>query len=93
MERCCALVLINNRRSTALAVQKVLTDWGCNIKTRLGLHGGVQEACSEDGLLFLELKGDKAEHEAHISTLNKIEGVDARLVCLSLENGGGCDCC
>ena len=91
MERYCALVLISNRHSTAVAVQKILTDWGCGIKTRLGLHGGVQDACSEDGLLFLELAGDKAEHESHIAKLNEIDGVDAKFVCLSIE--GGSDCC
>ncbi len=85
MEKHVALVLLNNRHVSAVEVQKVLTSWGCSIKTRLGLHGGVQNACSEDGLLFLELAGEKAEHEKHIAELNAIPGVDAKLVALTLK--------
>jgi len=85
MEKHVALVLLNNRHAAAIEVQKVLTDWGCSIKTRLGLHGGVQNACTEDGLLFLELAGEKADHEKHIAALNAIKGVDAKLVSLTLK--------
>ncbi|GEM_PF-6480669 len=31
-------VLIENRRETTEQVQKILTGWGCIIKTRLGIH-------------------------------------------------------
>jgi hypothetical protein len=31
----------------------VLTGWGCMIKTRLGIHEGTMEDCSERGLIIL----------------------------------------
>ena len=53
------LILIGNRKDSAVKVQQILTAWGCNIKTRLGIHDGVLENCSDTGLLILELVGKK----------------------------------
>ena len=36
------LILVDHRKNAAVDVQKTLTAWGCLIKTRLGLHEGVQ---------------------------------------------------
>lgn len=33
-------VMVDHRNETALSVQKILTGWGCMIRTRLGLHEG-----------------------------------------------------
>ncbi len=56
------LVLIGNRKKEVEKVQKILTGWGCLIKTRLGLHSGVLDNCSDTGLIFLELAGDVKKH-------------------------------
>ena len=48
-------VLIDNRKVHAPKVQKVLTVYGCLIKTRLGIHDGVLDNCSNEGLLICEL--------------------------------------
>lgn len=53
------LILIGQRKQAAVQVQNVLTGWGCMIKTRLGIHDGVMENCSEHGLLILELAGER----------------------------------
>ena len=43
------VILVNARKNSAPTVQKILTEWGCLIKTRLGIHDGVMEDCSEHG--------------------------------------------
>jgi hypothetical protein len=58
IEKTVMLVLINNRKGSAEKVQKILTGCGCFIKTRLGIHDGVVDNCSDHGLLFLELVGE-----------------------------------
>ena len=38
MKKQILLILIGSRKESAVTVQKVLTAWGCMIKTRLGIH-------------------------------------------------------
>jgi hypothetical protein len=52
-------IMISNRVKNAPQVQKVLTEFGCNIKTRLGLHEVNETTCSTSGLILLELCGDE----------------------------------
>lgn len=85
MNREVLLLLIDHRRQTAPAIQKILTDYGCYIKTRLGLHDSVLGQCSETGLIFLELAGEKEKHTDLLNTVNGIDGVDGKLVNLSLS--------
>ena len=51
------------RVETATAVQSVLTEYGCHIKTRLGLHQTAEDSCSPKGLIILELS-DHVDKEA-----------------------------
>lgn len=85
MKRNVLLVLVSLRKETAVKVQQILTEWGCFIKTRLGLHEGVLNDCTESGLIFLELAGDESKHQELARKLNLLNGVDAKLVSLSLE--------
>jgi len=85
MERTVLLILISNRKEAAEKVQKILTGWGCFVKTRLGIHDGVLENCSDSGLVFLELTGDSEKHAEITRKLNLIKGVDARLVPLKTD--------
>ena len=86
MEKSVLLVLINNRKESAEKVQKILTGWGCIIKTRLGIHDGVLENCSDHGLIFLELVGESQKHEELMHKIKLIKGVDAKLVSLQVES-------
>jgi hypothetical protein len=85
MKRNVLLVLVSLRKESAVKVQQILTEWGCFIKTRLGLHEGVLNDCTESGLIFLELAGDESKHEELARKLNLLKGVDAKLVNLSVE--------
>ena len=69
-------VLINNRVENASQVQKILTEFGCSIKTRLGLHEVDEKLCSSSGLLLLELFGDEKaclELERQLRTVKGIQ--------------------
>ena len=79
------LVLLDQRKKSAVQVQKILSEWGCLIRTRLGIHEGVLENCSEEGLIILELVGDKEMHEKLAERLNALPNVVAKLVEISLE--------
>ena len=84
MERKVMLILVGSRQEVAEKVQKILTGWGCFIKTRLGLHDGVLDNCTESGLIFLELVGDNEKHEEIARKLNLVKGVDARFLTLKV---------
>ncbi|MFP4527509.1 MAG: hypothetical protein ACLFQX_03095 [Candidatus Kapaibacterium sp.] len=86
MTRNIVLVLIGKRNDAAVNVQKILTGWGCFIKTRLGIHDGVLENCSDEGLLFLEMVGDTEKHEELVRKLKLIKSVDAKLIKLELTD-------
>lgn len=79
------LVLVDNRKKAADKAQKTLTAWGCLIKTRLGIHAGILDNCSEHGLIFLELVGNKKDHKELNRKLNLISGVTAKLVSLKTK--------
>lgn len=79
------LVLINNRKEAAVTVQKILTGWGCLIKTRLGIHEGVLESCTNHGLLILELVGDKAKIEGLHHKLSLVKGVSVKMETLKVD--------
>ena len=78
------LVLIGQRKEAAVQVQKVLTGWGCMIKTRLGIHDGVMENCSDTGLLILELAGERKQMDELARKVSLISGVSSKLVDLKL---------
>ena len=67
-------IRIEDRVKEAGEVQKVLTKFGCSIKTRLGLHEVSNDFCSSSGLILLELTGPKDEQEKLHATLVKIPG-------------------
>ncbi len=69
-------VLINHRSRKANEVQEVLTRFGCHIKMRLGLHEA-ENFCSEEGLVILQLCGEKSELESLKNELNSIKDVKA----------------
>ena len=60
-------VHINDRVREVPDVQKILTQYGCQIKTRIGLHHVDENVCSPRGLILLEMYGDEGlcEELAH----------------------------
>ena len=74
------LVKIDQRSSEATKVQDILTKYGCNIRVRLGLHEVSNEFCANDGLVVLEVQGDRDILDKMIEELNALEYVQAKLV-------------
>jgi hypothetical protein len=54
-------VHISGRVENVPAVQAVLTKYGCNIRTRLGLHDADSTSCSPSGLLLIDAFGEEVE--------------------------------
>jgi len=79
------LILVSSRNEAAEKVQKILSGWGCFIKTRLGLHDDVLDNCTESGLIFLELKGETEKLDEVERKLNLVKGVDAKQVVLKTD--------
>jgi hypothetical protein len=91
MSKSVLLVLIGSRKESAVTVQKVLTGWGCLIKTRLGIHDGVLDNCSDQGLLMLELVGEKEQKEELARKIGLIKGVSSKLVELEIQESVAAD--
>ncbi len=79
------IALLRTRSKSAVNFQKVLTKYGCIAKTRLGIHDGVMDRCSDVGLIILELAGEKKQNRELAKKLNKLAGVNAKLVEISLK--------
>lgn len=68
-------IVIENRRDFAPRVQEVLTEFGCIIKMRIGLHEGLEKTCSNEGFIILNLNDDDKEVDRFINKLKSIESV------------------
>jgi len=69
---------IQNRVKDAPEIQKLLTCYGCNIKTRIGLHEVSEDFCSGVGLIILEMVGDPANCTKLADSLNAFDGVEVQ---------------
>ena len=73
------VVKVESRREDSTKVQEVLSKFGCSIKVRLGLHE-TENVCSEEGLLILQLSGERDEMRKLEKALNEMDRVQAKLV-------------
>lgn len=69
---------ITERLQHALPVQQVLTGYGNNIKTRLGLHEINDKEAATSGILLIEFVGTESKFTEFIERLNGIDGVEAK---------------
>lgn len=79
-------VNISARTQAVPNVQAVLTQFGCNIRTRLGLHEATDGSCAPGGLLILDTYGDEATVGKLASALEAIEGVEVRKMEFERQN-------
>ena len=73
------IVKVNDRKKSAIPIQKVLTKYGCGIETRVGLHESTK-MCANAGLIILQLTGTKKENTLLKTQLNKLSGVKAKIL-------------
>lgn len=48
-------ILLDNRCEEAVKFQEILTECGCNIRTRIGLHNIGEYKCINNGIILLEV--------------------------------------
>ena len=75
------VVKIGARREKSIEVQEVLSKFGCSIKVRLGLHD-TANVCSDEGVLILQLTGERDALLGLEKALNELENVQAKMVIL-----------
>ena len=51
-------VSLENRLETSIEFQKIVTDFGCEIRTTIGLHSSKGQVCLNRGIVLLEVSGD-----------------------------------
>ncbi len=71
-------VHVTNRLKNAADVQRLFTEYGCNIKTRLGLHEVGENACSPSGIVLLEMWGEEAHCLSLGQKLDAIDGIEVQ---------------
>jgi hypothetical protein len=77
-KRCIIGAMLTNRVENATNVQKTLTECGCYIKTRLGLHEAADNVCSPSGLILLEVIGGDAAYAEVEAKLKAIPGLQVQ---------------
>lgn len=71
-------VLIHERTKHAPEFQQIITQYGCNIKTRIGLHEVADNVCSPNGLIILEMYGDESPIAELERKLRALEGFEVQ---------------
>ncbi len=75
-------VKLDKRVQNATKVQEVLTQHGCLIQNRMGIHEANENACSDCGMIILTLLDKQDEITKLKSALEQIEGVKSALITL-----------
>jgi len=71
-------VCISSRAKEVPAVQQVLTEYGCNIRPRLGMHEVAGEYCAPSGVVLLDMVGAPEDIDACQTKLTAVEGVQCQ---------------
>lgn len=71
-------IRVANRPNEAEEVQKLLTMYGCSVRTRLGLHVQNDLTDNSEGLIILELTGDTSEMDKLENALVATAGTDVK---------------
>lgn len=71
-------VYVKNRAGISKQIQQIFTTFGCSIRTRLGLNLSDGEQMNEEGLILLELTGDRQEMLKLENALLKLDDVQVK---------------
>jgi hypothetical protein len=67
---------VSERTKNVPALQACLTKYGCNVRTRLGMHDAGSATCSPSGVLLVDVVGDGVEE--FYAELGALDGVDVQ---------------
>ena len=76
-------IQLANRARLAQEVQKLLTKYGCSIKTRVGMHDVHGGKCSPTGIILLEMFGNEKPINEMVKKLNSLKGVKVKKMIFS----------
>jgi len=76
-------ILQENRVETAPKVQDILTEFGCFIRVRLGLHDAAIDQCTNTGLILLQLCGEDIPVKDMEAKLGSIPNVKVKTMSLN----------
>ena len=68
-------IKLEERLENSLKFQKILSNFGCEIRTRLGLHNNENNCCTNWGIIILEFVGDKDALNKFEKEILSIEGI------------------
>lgn len=71
-------ICVTNRVENVPELQRVLTECGCYIKTRLGLHDVGENICAPSGLVILEVFGGEEAMAEMETKLTAIKGLQVQ---------------
>jgi hypothetical protein len=71
-------VHITNRLKKVPPVQKILSQYGDVIRTRLGLHEVGKDYSSPEGVLILDIVGESKARQLQ-KTLDKLQGIETKI--------------
>ncbi len=71
-------VHITERAPQVPRVQELFTQYGCSLKTRLGLHTISEKFCSPNGLILLEMAGPEQPIGERREKLPALEGIEVQ---------------
>lgn len=71
-------IKVNHFAENAAEVQKILSEFGCSIRTRLGLHEAREDLCDPNGLILLEFIGGPEKADAITAKLTGLKGIEVK---------------
>jgi hypothetical protein len=77
------VIKLSQRSNSAVKMQELFTEFGCSIKTRLGLHETSETSCSPSGIIVLQLFATLEEAQKMEARFAEVPGVKAQLVNLN----------
>ncbi|OGT06491.1 MAG: hypothetical protein A2103_00880 [Gammaproteobacteria bacterium GWF2_41_13] len=75
---------IKNRFKQVAKLQKIFTEFGCQIKTRLGLHRTSDDFCAADGLIILEMIGETAKISEFFEAVSSLQNIEIKKMTFKL---------
>ncbi|MGL4593537.1 MAG: hypothetical protein ACRCUY_02270 [Thermoguttaceae bacterium] len=59
-------------------VQKILSEFGCSIRTRIGLHNVAEGVCDAKGLILVEFIGGAEKADSMRNKLIALKGIEVK---------------
>jgi hypothetical protein len=73
-------VHVTDRMKKVPTVQKLFSEYGCYIQTRLGMHEVSDEYCSPNGIVILQMVGGEKVATTLAKKLNAVRGIEAKKI-------------